>query len=193
MTNAMILDFYGTAVSKNGLDTLIDSYTARTAEGKIDYDRGGSTILGQINRANQELIAETKSIFFPGVKALYDRATDSDLEVRVYSNGHGAFIDKAFELQGMNVRFLDPSIVGDKKQAESYRTIRTKEGYDIIIFATDSQEEVDAAIGGEIDKALLIDADNPDYSSVEEAIDETDQENESDGLESEGDADATEA
>ena len=170
--NALILDFYGTAVSKNGLDSLIESYIGRTEEGKIDYDRGGSTILEHINQGDQEAIAQTRSIFFDGVTDLYERAKDASLEVRAYSSGHARFIEKAFELEGMHIRAIDPKSVGDKKQASSYQTIRTREGYDIIIFATDSQEEVDAAIEGLVDKAILIDPDNPDYSQVEEAIED---------------------
>tara|TARA_Y100000310_G_scaffold334456_1_gene414271 strand:- start:5441 stop:6007 length:567 start_codon:yes stop_codon:yes gene_type:complete len=187
--NALILDFYGTAVSKNGLDSLIESYIGKTDNGKIDYDRGGSKLLEEINNNNEKAIEKTQSIFFEGVKELYNKSIHADLEVLVYSNGHREFIEKSFELNNMSVRAIDPKSVGDKKNPDSYRMIRHQEGLEYIIVVNDSKEEIDAAIEGEVDKAVYVDANNPDYTEAEETIDEI-----GEGAESlEVEADAAEA
>lgn len=169
MKNALILDFYGTIAHKERLDSLLASYVRKDEN---FYDAGGRAALEAINSGQADAIDRTKAVFFDGTKEVCDHAHKNGLDVKIYSNGYAPFIEKAAELIGVQAKCLDPKAVGDKKQSESYQTIKKQYGYEKMVFVSDSKAEIRAAADGGIERAIPFDPEKPDFVPVHRAIDE---------------------
>ncbi len=168
--DALIMDFYGTAVHKDKLDNALKA--TGVEQNDQFYQAGGEQLLNKLEEGDSEIEETVRNLFAPGAKELYDAAQAKGIETRVYSNGNGQFIEKAFETAGMpNVTFVDPNVMGSKKEATSYQTLRHEAGYDRMGFITDSKAEVRAALDSGVDHVRLVDGDNPNLYEARDIVD----------------------
>ncbi len=169
MTNALIVDYFGTIADPRKVDRVLKPLATQDSFRGI-YKEGAQKALEKILKGEKTVIEAVRNTFYHGVPELFQMAQMVGLDTQVYSAGHGQFIITGLGLLGVETGFLDPDEIGDKKQAKSYQTLREKTGYRQIIFATDSNAEVRAAVDGGIDHVVLVDSVNPDYLMLHDLI-----------------------
>ncbi len=169
MANALIVDYYGTIADPQKVDEVLKPLATENSFRGI-YNDGAQNVLKKMLEGAESVINAVRGTFYPEVAELFGAAQRAGLNANVYSNGHGKFIIEGLNLVGVKATFVDPDTVGSKNEAESYRNLRRNMGYESIIFATDSEIEVRAALVGGIDHVVLVDSLNPNYSKLYDLI-----------------------
>ncbi|MBT4605124.1 hypothetical protein HOC01_05780 [archaeon] len=169
MINALIVDYFGTIADPNRVDSILKPLATEDSFQGIYKDATQKT-LDLIIAGDKEIIQAVRDTFYPGVTDLFDAAKLRGLDTQVYSSGHGPFIVESLKLIGVETKFIDPDIIGSKKEASSYQKLKKQMKYQKIIFTTDSNAEAKAALEGEINHVVLVDPSNPDYSKVHQLI-----------------------
>ncbi len=149
MNGTLLVDFYKTAIDGKRWDNTLSKYgDGLTTKDKEFYEVAGENVYRELRKGSKDLEEEVKDGFFGGIDNLVQDAVRSDLEVLVYSSGNQKAIRKAFALKGLKVETVDPNKVGDKKQKDSYLNIlqQYSASKDTIVYATDSDKEVKAAV-----------------------------------------------
>lgn len=169
MRYGLVLDYFGTIADPEKVDALLKPLASQDDFQGIYID-GAQRVLEKIIAGDEELISLTRDSFYPYVCSLVKTAQQEGIDVIVYSNGHGKFITKGLELLGFTVGFIDPLVVGSKKEIASYLKIKKQHGYDKVIFLTDSQAEARAASDAALEFVILVHSTTADYTRVYEAI-----------------------